>query len=214
MANPEHVEILKQGVDVWNRWREDNPHENPDLKELKFRNKHLIGADFNNSDLKGSKFRLAFMMNATLRGSDLRETIFQKMSLKGVDFSGVSIGSTLFINVDLSDSLGLELIKHRGPSYIDISTIIRSRGNIPQSFLRGCGIPNNFIEYISSLTTQCADTVGRDLVYAKPGEIVNFKFRECISCHDNKCCELFWTGRSSFIAPDFAFLLYLVDIAK
>ena len=25
MANPEHFEILKQGVDVWNRWREKNP---------------------------------------------------------------------------------------------------------------------------------------------------------------------------------------------
>ena len=32
MANPEHLEILKQGVDVWNRWREENPEVKPDLK--------------------------------------------------------------------------------------------------------------------------------------------------------------------------------------
>ena len=33
MANPEHVEILKQGVEVWNRWRtEENQKELPDLK--------------------------------------------------------------------------------------------------------------------------------------------------------------------------------------
>jgi hypothetical protein len=25
MANPEHVEILKQGVDVWNKWRKKSP---------------------------------------------------------------------------------------------------------------------------------------------------------------------------------------------
>ena len=31
MANPEHVEILKKGVEVWNRWREDNPEIEPDL---------------------------------------------------------------------------------------------------------------------------------------------------------------------------------------
>jgi hypothetical protein len=24
MANPEHLEILKQGVEVWNRWQEEN----------------------------------------------------------------------------------------------------------------------------------------------------------------------------------------------
>lgn len=24
MANEEHVKILKQGVDVWNKWREEN----------------------------------------------------------------------------------------------------------------------------------------------------------------------------------------------
>ena len=31
MANPEHVEILKQGVEVWNRWREGNKGVKPDL---------------------------------------------------------------------------------------------------------------------------------------------------------------------------------------
>ena len=24
MANPEHLDILKQGVEVWNKWREEN----------------------------------------------------------------------------------------------------------------------------------------------------------------------------------------------
>ena len=26
MANQEQLSILKQGVDVWNKWREENPH--------------------------------------------------------------------------------------------------------------------------------------------------------------------------------------------
>jgi len=33
MANPEHVEILKQGVNVWNEWREENREIRPDLRE-------------------------------------------------------------------------------------------------------------------------------------------------------------------------------------
>jgi hypothetical protein len=31
MANPEHVKILKQGVEVWNRRRDENPGVRSDL---------------------------------------------------------------------------------------------------------------------------------------------------------------------------------------
>jgi hypothetical protein len=31
MANPEHVEILKQGIKVWNMWRRENESIKPDL---------------------------------------------------------------------------------------------------------------------------------------------------------------------------------------
>jgi hypothetical protein len=31
MANQEHLDILKQGVDVWNRWREEHSEVRPDF---------------------------------------------------------------------------------------------------------------------------------------------------------------------------------------
>lgn len=31
MANTEHLKKLKQGVVVWNNWRNDNPNINPNL---------------------------------------------------------------------------------------------------------------------------------------------------------------------------------------
>jgi hypothetical protein len=40
MANPEHVEILKQGVEVWNQWKAKNLKINPDLAWY-----HLYWAD-------------------------------------------------------------------------------------------------------------------------------------------------------------------------
>ena len=33
MANPEHLAKLKEGVEAWNRWREDKPRIVPDLGE-------------------------------------------------------------------------------------------------------------------------------------------------------------------------------------
>ena len=40
------------------------------------------------------------------------------------------------------------------PSTIGIDTIYKSRGKIPVEFLRGCGVPENFIAYMHSLTGQ------------------------------------------------------------
>jgi len=36
MANEEHVKILKQGVEAWNRWREEQPEIRPDLSYINF----------------------------------------------------------------------------------------------------------------------------------------------------------------------------------
>lgn len=47
MADPEHLAILKQGVDAWNRWRQENPNTRPDLYRA-----HLIGAKLRRADLR------------------------------------------------------------------------------------------------------------------------------------------------------------------
>ena len=31
MANPEHLDILKQGREIWNKWRKENPDIKPNL---------------------------------------------------------------------------------------------------------------------------------------------------------------------------------------
>ena len=41
-------------------------------------------------------------------------------------------------------------MRHR-PSIIGIDTVYRSRGMIPEVFLKGAGVPDSFIEYMSTL---------------------------------------------------------------
>jgi hypothetical protein len=43
MANEEQLELLKQGVQVWNQWKRDHPEIGPDLR----------GADLGGADLGG-----------------------------------------------------------------------------------------------------------------------------------------------------------------
>jgi hypothetical protein len=61
---------------------------------------------------------------------------------------------TGFSDIDLSSTEGLDSMQHLAPSTIGIDTIYKSRGKIPEIFLRGCGVPDNFIEYMHSLAGQ------------------------------------------------------------
>jgi hypothetical protein len=72
-------------------------------------------------------------------------------TLSEADLRGAIVGRTVFADVDLSVAKGLDAINHHGPSTIGIDTIYKSRGNIPEAFFRGAGVPDNLIAYIGSL---------------------------------------------------------------
>jgi uncharacterized protein YjbI with pentapeptide repeats len=55
MANDKHVAMLKQGVDAWNEWRDENPDIRPDLG----------GTDLSRADIPG----------VNLSGANLSETV-------------------------------------------------------------------------------------------------------------------------------------------
>ena len=64
MANPEHLKILKQGVEVWNKWREENPQIKPDLV-----NANLGGVNLSNADLSYANLVIANFKKAELSGA-------------------------------------------------------------------------------------------------------------------------------------------------
>ncbi len=126
MANPEHLEILAQGVETWNMWLGNQPNVLPDLS----------GADLRGVNLSG----------AVLIGVNL-----WRANLANADFSFVHLGATILDDVDLSEVKNLESVTHYGPSSIGIDTIYKSRGNIPEKFLHGCGVPESLITQIPAL---------------------------------------------------------------
>ena len=54
MANPKHVEILKQGVEVWNEWRKENPNVIPDLTGANLSRADLTKRNFYGMNFRGS----------------------------------------------------------------------------------------------------------------------------------------------------------------
>jgi uncharacterized protein YjbI with pentapeptide repeats len=112
----------------------------------------LNGANLMDANLHVAKLRLADLSGADLSGADLNGADLSGVNLSGVDISGATAGGTIFACLDLSlIAKGLDSIKHNGPSTIGIDTLYMSRGMIPDAFLRGAGVPDNFIAYIGSL---------------------------------------------------------------
>ncbi|MEL7034600.1 MAG: pentapeptide repeat-containing protein [Cyanobacteria bacterium J06592_8] len=101
MVDKRQLAILKQGVAVWNQWRDENPKIKPDLKGadlraaiLRLSNLHNINfsqTDLGATDLKGVDLWYANLARANLEAADLRGA-----NLWGVNLSQTQVLQTNF----------------------------------------------------------------------------------------------------------------------
>jgi hypothetical protein len=133
-----------------------------DLKDAILNSAALLSADLSGADLRHADLASANLSGANLKGAnlgnaELMSTNLYWAKLAKSDFSGARIGSTIFADNDLSTVTGLETVWHAASSVIGIDTIYRSKGKISKVFLRGCGVPEDFITFAKSLATNPID---------------------------------------------------------
>jgi hypothetical protein len=163
MANPEHSTKLRQGVEVWNRWRAKkiNRSFRGDVSGEKFDDLHLAtallgGTDMRNCSLHSADLRDADLSLTKLNGADLRKATLcganlRASDMRDVDLTGATVGWTVFGDLDLRFTKGLDKIFHAGPSVVGIETMYQSQAALPEVFLRGCGVPEPFIVQMDAL---------------------------------------------------------------
>ena len=91
MANPEHLAILKQGVEIWNQWRQDSPGVKADLVGEDFREAKLYGIDFSEANLSGADLRWADLRWANLRWAKLNRARLYRADLSGAYLIGADL---------------------------------------------------------------------------------------------------------------------------
>jgi uncharacterized protein YjbI with pentapeptide repeats len=111
----------------------------------------LVDASLQRARLVGARLVGARLDGARLVGANLDRAILDGAHLDGADLTSANCQRTTFGDLDLSTAQGLEAVEHRAPSILGIDTIIRSGGNIPETFLRGCGVPDAWIANIPAL---------------------------------------------------------------
>lgn len=177
MANQEHVELLKQGVALWNEWYRQHEEVDPDLRDADLNNAdldsaNLINALLSGADLNGANLRSAHLYHANLSGADLsnanlhnallnytnlsganlnganlNSTHLSRADLSNANLSGATIFWTVFTHVDLRLTKGLLDLVHLGPSAVDLPTIQLPQDSSALHFLRGAGVPDEWIDF-------------------------------------------------------------------
>jgi hypothetical protein len=198
MANPEHLKILKEGVQSWNEWRRAKKVAKPDLigadlagadlvganlrsanlEEAILRKANLTSANLTRAELSGAKLSNAVLIEtvligakiiaanltmanlfganlceANLRGSVLWTANLSSATLLNSSFDEAILWFTVFGATSLKSVFGLESCVHSGRSILDYHTLMRS-GPLPEVFLRGCGLSDEFIRYLPSFWNQ------------------------------------------------------------
>jgi uncharacterized protein YjbI with pentapeptide repeats len=118
MANPEHLKILKQGVEAWNKWREENPEVRPDLsgRSVVFEGEKFGHANFCNTNFKGAILRDSRFYRAELHGAVLDEAVlerasFYKAKLNNSSFKQAKMWNARFLmaRLEVADMTGAKL---------------------------------------------------------------------------------------------------------
>jgi uncharacterized protein YjbI with pentapeptide repeats len=92
MAKPEHLALVRSGVEAINRLARE--HEDVALD--------LEGADLSGLDLQGARLQAARLATASLRGCDLRNARFNSADLRGCDLRDADLRGASLHRADLA----------------------------------------------------------------------------------------------------------------
>jgi TIR domain/Pentapeptide repeats (8 copies) len=135
---------------------------------------YLTAANVSGAHLMNTELTAAHLTGTDLNGADLSGAHLHGADLEGADFSNATLAHTVLAYLDLSKVSGLDSVKHNSPSSIGIDTLYRSGGKIPETFLRGCGVSDEFITYARSLVERAIEFYSCFISYSN----INHDFAE------------------------------------
>jgi uncharacterized protein YjbI with pentapeptide repeats len=113
MANPEHLAILTQGVEEWNKWRREHPGIRADFTgayisetSMDWAEPDIPGklgiADLEGFNLRGASFAYARLQGAILRNADLFGANLRGANLRRADLRGADLRQAKFLGTNLT----------------------------------------------------------------------------------------------------------------
>jgi uncharacterized protein YjbI with pentapeptide repeats len=180
MANEEHFAILKQGIEVWNQWRANNPTIKPDLSGISLYDckplqkfpqfVDFTGANFSETNLSKINFKPLAARGRYYMRAHLAKVNFTKANLSEAVIIDGDLNEAVFIDADLSEA-NLEQATLKGA---DLSKALLGKTNLLQACLEKAILTGACIEdwQINSQTN--LDGIICDFVYLKAGFLLSY----------------------------------------
>jgi hypothetical protein len=108
MAKPQHLDILRQGVETWNEWRV-HQHGFPSLRGADLYRANLARGDFRGADLRGANLR-----RANLESADLTHANLEEADLRGTKLLEARLFSARLRNANLENANLMRALLYRG----------------------------------------------------------------------------------------------------
>ncbi|MGQ4646328.1 pentapeptide repeat-containing protein [Lyngbya aestuarii] len=185
MEKQEFLDLLEQGVDSWNFWREKNLDVEIDLSEIDLSESDLSGVDFSGVNLSGSNFSEANLQGANLRGADLQGADFSEAELMDADLSEADLDKANLSKAHLADTnlcgaslvganlseaylLGTDLsgadLRKVNLSYAEVIETNLSQTDLKEAYLNGANFSRTDLSSASLRKANLgyADILGRD----------------------------------------------------
>ena len=130
----------------------------------------LTKAYLNKTNLSKSNLTATNLVEANLNNTNLSEatlilTDLSSAKVEQSDFTNVCMQFTYLLNLDLSKVKGLDSVYHQGPSSINNTTFLKSKGKIPIAFLKGCGLKDWEIPAVELYNPSLTLTEVTDIIY-------------------------------------------------
>lgn len=178
MANLEHLEILKDGIKVWNKWRTKNYEiaidlSRANLRDLSLCEANLRHADLNLADLRRSDLRRADLEAAILNSSNLQEANLDSANLDRADLSELRhswMGFSAIGPIDVQRvTRSLQGANLRGAN---LSSAQLSHTNLRGALFEGCNFSKVQMSYAILGDSDLSKAIGlSDVVHSGPSSI-------------------------------------------
>ncbi len=185
VADQDQLDVLRQGRDAWNTWKEQHPKIRPDLSHANLSRADLGGADLRRANLSRADLSFADLSQAALFDTNLSGAHLYKANLSGAHLSAADLYKANLSSTNLSAAT----FSHANLSGADLSGADLSgadlrRANLSGANLSSADLSSTTVEWtqfdnldlrtvrgLETVEHRSPSSIGIDTIYRSQGHI-------------------------------------------